>query len=83
MRILKIVGAGALIAVAMALAPPTMSAEVKLKVISGWPKSFPMVSKDYLLFIDEANKRGKGHFQMKWTGGAELGVVHYIYQRLF
>jgi len=73
MRMLKIAGAGALIAISMGLAGPSISAEVKLKAISGWPKSFPMVAKDFLLFIDEANKRGKGHFQMKWTGGAELG----------
>ena len=73
MRMLKIAGAGALIAISMGLAGPSISAEVKLKAISGWPKSFPMVAKDFLLFIEEANKRGKGHFQMKWTGGAELG----------
>ena len=53
--------------------PAAQAAEVTLKGISGWPKSFPMVAKDFLPFIDEANKRGKGHFKIKWTGGAELG----------
>ena len=53
--------------------PAAQAAEVTLKGISGWPKSFPMVAKDYLPFIEEANKRGKGHFKIKWTGGSELG----------
>ena len=53
--------------------PAAQAKEVTLKGISGWPKSFPMVAKDFLPFIDEANKRGKGHFKIKWTGGAELG----------
>jgi TRAP-type C4-dicarboxylate transport system substrate-binding protein len=56
------------------LASPVVQAkEVKLKGISGWPKSFPLVSGDFLPFIEEANKRGKGHFEIVWTGGAELG----------
>jgi TRAP-type C4-dicarboxylate transport system substrate-binding protein len=54
-------------------APAAHSKEVTLKGISGWPKSFPMVAKDFLPFIEEANKRGKGHFKIVWTGGAELG----------
>ncbi len=53
--------------------PVAQAAEVTLKGISGWPKSFPMVAMDYLPFIEEANKRGKGHFKIKWTGGSELG----------
>ena len=56
------------------LAVPVVQAkEVNLKGITGWPKSFPMVAKDYLPFIEEANKRGKGHFKINWAGGAELG----------
>lgn len=57
----------------LSIAPTVQAKEVILKGISGWPKSFPMVAKDFLPFIEEANKRGKGHFQIKWTGGAELG----------
>ena len=53
--------------------PVVQAKEVNLKGISGWPKSFPMVAKDYLPFIEEANKRGKGHFKINWAGGAELG----------
>jgi TRAP-type C4-dicarboxylate transport system substrate-binding protein len=57
----------------ISIAPAVQAKEVILKGISGWPKSFPMVSKDFLPFIEEANKRGKGHFKIKWTGGSELG----------
>ena len=68
------ISAVAAVALSGVLAIPTaQAAEVTLKGISGWPKSFPMVAKDYLPFIEEANKRGKGHFKIKWTGGSELG----------
>ena len=68
------VSAVAAVALSSVLAiPVAQAAEVTLKGISGWPKSFPMVAKDFLPFIEEANKRGKGHFKIKWTGGSELG----------
>lgn len=52
--------------------PMASSAEVVLKGISAWPKSFPLTSGDFLLFVKEANKRGKGHFQVKHIGGPEI-----------
>ena len=42
-----------------------------------------MVANDYLPFIEEANKRGKGHFKIKWTGGSELGKARHAQAKGF
>jgi TRAP-type mannitol/chloroaromatic compound transport system substrate-binding protein len=65
-------GAGALIAMSMALAPPTMSAEVKLKGIAAWPKNFPLVKLGFLRFVKQANEVGKGEFKIIHIGGPEI-----------
>lgn len=62
--------AGAM-AAALLAAPAAQAAEVQLKGISGWPKNFPMTP-DFLRFIDEANKRGKGEFSVRYIGGPEI-----------
>ena len=71
MRMIKIVGAGALIAVSMALAAPSMSAEVKLKAIAAWGKNFPLVKLGFLRFIKQANAVGKGEYKIIHIGGPE------------
>ena len=53
-------------------APIAQAEEVVLRGISAWPKSFPNTAHDFLPFIDEANKRGKGHFKIKHIGGPEI-----------
>ncbi len=72
MRMIKIVGAGALIAVSMALAAPSMSAEVKLKAIAAWGKNFPLVKLGFLRFIKQANAVGKGEYKIIHIGGPEI-----------
>jgi TRAP-type mannitol/chloroaromatic compound transport system substrate-binding protein len=75
MRLIKPMAVCALLAVPfMTLTPmaPASAAEVVLKGISAWPKSFPLTAGDFLLFIEEANKRGKGHFKIKHIGGPEI-----------
>ncbi|NBT30291.1 MAG: hypothetical protein EBT18_12595, partial [Gammaproteobacteria bacterium] len=51
--------------------PVAQAAEVQLKGISAWPKNFPLTG-DFLRFIEEANKRGKGHFKIRHIGGPEI-----------
>ncbi len=58
-------------ALALLSAPAVQAKEVELKGISGWPKNFPLTP-DFLRFIEEANKRGKGHFRIKFIGGPEI-----------
>lgn len=72
MRMIKLVGASALIAATMAVAPPSMSAEVQLKAIAAWPKNFPLVSKGFLRFVKLANEMGKGEFKIIHIGGPEI-----------
>lgn len=47
-------------------------AEVTLKAISAWPKTFPFVSESFLPFIERANKAGKGEFRIQYIGGPEI-----------
>jgi TRAP-type C4-dicarboxylate transport system substrate-binding protein len=51
--------------------PVAQAAEVQLKGISAWPKNFPLTG-DFLRFIEEANKRGKGYFKIRHIGGPEI-----------
>lgn len=53
------------------VAPVAQAAEVTLKGISAWPKNFPLTG-DYLRFVEEANKAGKGHFKIRHLGGPEI-----------
>ena len=62
--------AAAIVATLVA-APAAQAAEVALKGISAWPKTFPLTP-DFLRFIEEANKRGKGHFKIAHIGGPEI-----------
>ncbi len=77
MRLIKPMAVCALLSVpfmTLTLTPmaPASAAEVVLKGISAWPKSFPLTAGDFLPFIEEANKRGKGHFKIKHIGGPEI-----------
>lgn len=56
---------------AVLAAPAAQAAEVTLKGISAWPKNLPLTG-DFLRFIEEANKRGKGHFKIRHIGGPEI-----------
>jgi TRAP-type mannitol/chloroaromatic compound transport system substrate-binding protein len=56
----------------MALAAPSMSAEVKLKAIAAWGKNFPLVKLGFLRFIKQANAVGKGEFKIIHIGGPEI-----------
>ncbi len=51
--------------------PMALAAEVQLKGISAWPKSFPLTG-DYLRFVEYANKAGKGMFKIRHLGGPEI-----------
>ena len=65
--------AGALVGAWAALAAPqTLAAEVTLKAISAWPKTFPFVSESFLPFIERANEAGKGEFRLTYIGGPEI-----------
>ena len=55
----------------LAAATLAQAAEVTLKGISAWPKAF-LLTPDFLRFIEEANKRGKGHFMIAHIGGPEI-----------
>ena len=52
-------------------APAVQAAEVKFKGISAWPKNFPLTP-DFLRFIEYANEKGKGHYQIRHIGGPEI-----------
>ena len=56
---------------AVATVSSASAAEVKLKGIAAWPKSFPLTG-DYLRFIESANKAGKGMFSIRNLGGPEI-----------
>lgn len=47
-------------------------AEVTLKAISAWPKTFPFVAESFLPFIQRANEAGKGEFHIQYIGGPEI-----------
>lgn len=65
--------AGALIGAAAALgAPQALAAEVTLKAISAWPKTFPFVAESFLPYVEGANKAGKGEFRLNYIGGPEI-----------
>ena len=65
--------AGALVGAWAALAAPqALAAEVTLKAISAWPKTFPFVSESFLPFIERANEAGKGEFRLSYIGGPEI-----------
>jgi len=69
----KLLLCGVVMGLASVVAVPMASAaEVVLKAISAWPKSFPLTGGDFLLFVEEANMRGKGHFKIKHIGGPEI-----------
>ena len=51
---------------------PALGAEVALKAISAWPKTFPFVAESFLPFIERANKAGKGAFRLNYIGGPEI-----------
>ncbi len=63
--------ATAAVAATLSFGPVTSAAEVTLKGIAGWPKNFALTP-DFLRFIEEANKRGKGHFKIVHIGGPEI-----------
>ena len=66
-KIFTVIGLAALVS-----APVLQAKEVTLKGISAWPKNFPLTAGDFLLFVKEANKRGKGYFKIKHIGGPEI-----------
>ena len=48
------------------------SAEVALKAITAWPKTFPFVEQGFLRFVRLANEAGKGEFKVVHIGGPEI-----------
>ncbi|MDE0056999.1 MAG: hypothetical protein OXP07_02665 [Defluviicoccus sp.] len=64
--------AGAALGAWAALAAPPALAEVTLKAISAWPKTFPFVSESFLPFVEGANAAGKGEFRLDYIGGPEI-----------
>jgi len=65
--------AAALAGAAVSLGAAAASgAEVKLKAISAWPKTFPFVADTFLPFIELANKAGKGEYRIQYIGGPEI-----------
>jgi TRAP-type transport system periplasmic protein len=68
----KLLLCGVMVGLAAVFSGPIASAaEVKLKGISAWPKSFPLTG-DFLRFIEVANKRGAGMFNIRHIGGPEI-----------
>lgn len=66
-----IAAAAAVMMSGLLAASPATAEEVVLKGISAWPKNFPLTG-DFLRFIEEANKRGKGEFRIDFIGGPEI-----------
>ena len=53
-------------------APAVQAAEVALKGISAWPKSFPLTP-DFLRFVEEANKRDISLWQVGYAAAPYIG----------
>ena len=72
MRLMKLLCVPVLLAASLAVTAPSHGAEVTLKAIAAWPKSFPLVSLGFLRFVKMANEAGKGEFKIVHIGGPEI-----------